>query len=201
VPLPIVANHYLVTQHLIMPAQRHEFINRLCMFTDTGTASQLATHVAASYAAGMTHWSDQVTLGSTDVLPLDGITSTTSFVTASFGHAGGHNTGDALPNSSAFVWSLQTGERGRERRGRMYIPGVRADELVDIRENTLTPAFLANLQADANAFLAAITVAGPPAYALAVLSRRGGFATAVDNIRANINVGVQRRRYERVARH
>jgi hypothetical protein len=203
-PLPVIADAFLVTQHLSIAAGRHGFVNRICVHdTLSGqTPSAVAGAVASAYATAiMPLLSTSITEGVTDVLPLDGVSSTQTFVTDSAGTVGGYGGGTDVPATTCAVWSLQTGHRGRSKRGRMYLPGTRSTMPVAIEANAINPAFVTSWQIGANAFLGHLNGTAPAHLALMVLSRHLSSVQAVVNIRMDTNLGVQRRRFEAVARH
>jgi hypothetical protein len=141
------------------------------------------------------------TCDQTDVLPLDGASSTTTFVTASSGAVGAHATGLGQPNSLAAVVAWQTGLKGRSKRGRNFLCAPSSDQLVDARTQALTAAALNGLQVAGTAFLVNLAAAPAPSLNLRVLSRKLGQAQLVTAARADPVVHTQRRRYEKVARH
>src|SRR5579872_2766125 len=202
-PFPVIPNSYLVTQHWDKVGhERHTFASVFCVFRPSGTAtnSQIATSFAAAFAS--TLWQEVsagATLGATDILPLDGVTPTQSYVTASAGTAGGHTTGNSVPNVMQAVVTWQTAHRGKSYRGRTYLAPLTSDQVVDIATNQLTSGTVASLQSLANGFLTDLLASSPSPLNLMVLSRKLGVASGVLTARANTYVGVQRRRYERVA--
>jgi hypothetical protein len=144
--------------------------------------------------------SSDILLGNTDVLPLDGTSSTVSYTTASAGSAGGNASGSDMPEAIAQIIKWQTGTRGRSHRGRSYLPGVRSNLLNDPRTNALTPTAVANLATYGLDFLNDLAALGHP-QSMAILSIKLGIATQVHYAVGNPNAGIQRRRYEAVARH
>jgi hypothetical protein len=202
--LPVIPATYLVSQGLLDSLQRHEFFNVMAVHDNTGVATEsaIATKFAAQYQAHlMPFMSSAVDLGDTSVLALDGTSSTQTFVTPSAGGTGGHGTGNALPYAVALVIAWQTGLRGRSKRGRSYFPGVQDDMMQHSTTNDLTATQITAMSVGGNAFIAGLQGGAAPALSLGILSRVHGTFVDVINARADASAGVQRRRYEKVARH
>ena len=200
-PLPVITNTFLVTQHYTATNARHDFITRFCIGTADTSLAQIADDVADQIKANiLLMMSSEITLGNTDVLPLDGTSSTSTFTTDSAGSAGGDAAGTPLPYSSCFLTTWQTGLRGRSKRGRTYWPGVRTDRVVHPESNVLNPADVSNLTTLSAGIITGLQGEAIPKF-LQVLSIKHGFVNTVQNARGNPSVAVQRRRYERVARH
>jgi len=203
-PLPVIVNRYLVFQHWTKSHELHGMGNRFCIHDTTAVATtvQIATKVAAVYQATLlTVMDSDVTMGATDIIPLDGVSSTVTFNTASVGATGGHNTGNAMPNSLAQVVAWQTGVRGKSKRGRSFLCSPNDDMVTNVEVQALTGTAIANLQTQAAAFLSGLFGGAAPALTLEVLSRKLGSSTLVLNARADANVHTRRSRYERVPRH
>jgi hypothetical protein len=198
--LPVLAKTWIVTQHYDASNARHQFITRHCL-TSAGTPalSVIATDMAHTIASRMMLMlSNEITMGNTDVLPLDGTSSTTTFTTADAGTIGSDAAGQALPYSSCLLTTWQTGQRGKSKRGRTYWPGVRSDRVIHPESNLVNPSDVANITTFGNDIIADLSANG---LELSVLSIKHGFTTLVSNARGSATVAVQRRRYERVARH
>jgi hypothetical protein len=99
------------------------------------------------------------------------------------------------------VVAWQTGFRGKDKRGRSYFPGLTSTNVPDPGVNVLAPAMVSAMASGANAFLAGLTGGAAPSLELAIISRKHGIATNVGNARCDSAIGIQRRRYEKVARH
>ena len=200
-PLPVIANDFLVSQLLDSSQELHTMANVFCVNTDgTASPSQVATQVAAAYAANLLPvMRSDITLHDTLVIPLDGTTPTQRFTTASAGSTGGHGTGNALPNELCQVITWRTSHRGRSFRGRSYLPGASSDMLVNTEVRALTGAQVTALAAAATGFRTALNGAGAHAVLLEVLSRHLGSSLGVISASANPNMCNQRRRFEKVA--
>jgi hypothetical protein len=199
--LPVIPNAFLIAQQTNgHPIEDHPFINRFCVLcTSSADRAAIADAFAAAFTASIMGMpSSDVTVGLTEVTPLDGTSTTLTRATPSFGTAGAGPLTIRLPWSLAFGITWQSAQRGRSHRGRSYIPGVDGSTVTDSSTRPLKPAFVAALQGAGDAFIAHL-VAAAPSMALQVLSRKLGVATPVISSRANIGVVEQRRRYERVA--
>ncbi len=202
-PLPVIANTVLVTQKF--DDVGHERHQMACVFgiqksAGTGSHATIADEVAGAFAGSL--WavaSAGWQLGETDIIALDGTSPTQTVVSAVFGQAGGHGTGNAMPNALCQVVTWQTDVRGKSHRGRSYIPMGASDQLTDPRTNLLTSGAVAALQTEADNFLSLLNSSSPVTIDLVVVSRKLGTASLVTSSRANAAVGIQRRRYERVA--
>jgi len=202
--LPVIADHWLVTQRVHDALGIHEFANVFCIGGPTGSVATdvtIANDVAAAYNTAFAGiLSTTITLGLTVVTKLDGTSPTIEVSTPTFGASGTNAGGHELPQDKAFGITWRTAVRGKRHRGRSYIPGVRSTDVVNEGQRALTTPSHTGVQNAAVAFLTALA-ASTPILRLTVLSRRGGFATDVNGASANIGVVEQRRRYERVARH
>jgi len=177
---------------------------RMCVFDvgGVGTASQVANSVADGWAQDfMPLATSDYTLGTTDVIKLDGTSSTQTITTTSATTPGSYGFGNALPNVTSMVIAWQTGVRGRSHRGRSYLFSPTTNQVTQPQTSDLTGAAITALTTAGNNFLVRIASNHPIALNLAVLSRTLGVATAVTNARGDPIAHVQRRRYEPVARH
>jgi hypothetical protein len=202
--LPTIVHGFLVTQHWNHTVQLHGMVNRFAVVDNSSpiTPSAVANKVALAYANRfMPLFDGSYTLGQTDVLPLDGVSSTQTYTTPSAGVSGGHNTGNALPNAVSAVVAWQTGLKGRSKRGRSYLMTPNSDQVVDVRGQTPTTAFITALQAAATAFISDLASLPNEQLQLVVLSRKLGTVQNVITARADALLHTQRRRYEKVARH
>jgi hypothetical protein len=200
--LPVIADTFIVTQHLSPTFSRAPQINRFCVTTSDGifSAGDAAAFSLIYKNRFLPIMSSDIVLGNTDVLPLDGVSSTASYTTASAGSAGGNSSGTDLPNAVAQVVAWQTGLRGRSKRGRTYLPGVRSNIVSDNRASALTSAAVTALATAGNNVINDLFVL-PHSVELRVLSLKEGSAAVVTHARGNAVTGLQRRRYNKVARH
>lgn len=203
-PLPVITNGYLVTQHYVAAGELHDYVNVVMVVNATtgATHAQIAGKVAQSIASTfMTVIPSFITLGVTDVLPLDGTSAKETFATPAFGTAGSVGVTTPFPISVGQLVTLQTGLRGRSHRGRMYLPGLSNDYVTADTQRQLTNAAHAALQTEGTAFLTILAGTPTPSLILGVLSRRLNAYTPVVVVRASSVACSQRRRYERVAHH
>lgn len=202
--LPVIPATYLVTQHWHDTNQLHDMVNRFCVhdFPGTGSPLTIATRVAQRFASDLmpTAHTD-IGQGVTDIIPLDGISPTETFATIYVGTAGGHAGGQAMPLALSCVAAWQTNTKGRSHRGRSFLFPPSDDEVVHFQTGNLTGAAITARQTAYDAFVADLKAAGPGQCELMVLSRKLGSTSAVSRTRADAVVHIQRRRYERVARH
>lgn len=203
--LPIIPDTYIVSQLTTTPGEREPaLVNRFCVtlpVTGTPPLSEVAEQVAKSYhtAFGPLQ-SSPYNVGTTEVLPLDGVTPTNVFATSVIG-AAGTGGGNPLPVALAYGITWQTGIRGRSKRGRSFIPGVDNSRVLDFKFSGLSGAAITALGNAAATFLTGLStaVSGGVALELMVLSRKLGTVTVVSSGRPNPNLTIQRRRFERVA--
>jgi hypothetical protein len=94
-----------------------------------------------------------LTLSQIAFLPLDGTSAT---VTVSHGLTG-LDAGDSLPAQTALVVTSQTGLRGRQHRGRVFLPPM--VESHNQPDGAVQPSLVSGLQTQFNGYLADATVA------------------------------------------
>jgi hypothetical protein len=204
-PLPVIADHFLVFQTWFDAVELHPMGNRFCVKDNSlsATPQQVADRVALSFAnALMPLAASSITMGQTNIIPLDGSTATSTWVTPSAGTVGGHTSGNATPNDSCVTVAWQSGFRGKSKRGRSFLFHPQTDQVGDARTLVLTTGALSAWQTNVNAFLSDLASGTPaPSLTLMVLSRKLGTSVPVIQARVDQQVHVQRRRLERVARH
>jgi hypothetical protein len=127
---------------------------------------------------------------SLDLTPLDGSTASYHHVVSGTQWEGSP-TGDMVPGSSCCV-SLYTGDRGRSKRGRVFLPWLAESEQT---AGTITPTTVSDTVAAWNTFIAAMTTA---TYPLVVASYKLASYAAVTSVRVRPGAATQRRRQERV---
>jgi hypothetical protein len=207
-PLPVIDDAFIITQQFNVTSedQIHPPVIRMCVNSanthETGNLSLLAHNFADDYQGSiLAQQAAFITLGDTEILPLDGVTPGTTFTTSSAGDAGGVGSGTAQPNSMATLCTWQTGIRGRSYRGRNYFPGTTTSMVVNPHQRDLLADYVTDLQDACTAFLGSGPAWPEGAYLLQVLSIKLGTCSPVVAARVNPGLCEQRRRLEKVARH
>jgi hypothetical protein len=140
-----------------------------------------------------------------NIIPLDGVSSTTSYSTGGASKWGGTGTGGFAPQVATLV-KIQTGLRGRNRRGRVYLPAT--SDTVN-QNGSIASATNTTMQTAWSAFLTSLGTATPYAFELGVASydrAHGGagahFQPAVNCVVEALTASQRRRQPGRkVARH
>lgn len=200
-PLPVIANTFLVSVHVNSSHELHTMANVFCVQTDgTGTEAQVLEEAVAAYAAHISPiMRSDCVIQDGSIIALDGVSPVFTEATPSAGTAGGHSTGNALPNELARVMTFRSATRGRKARGRLYVIGSSDDELVNVEVRGLTTTAITDLSTAASGFHTALNGTGAHSMLLMVLSRRHATAYPVVTTSANPNMCNQRRRFEKVA--
>ena len=136
------------------------------------------------------------------ITPLDGTSATQSFVTGSGAQWAGSASGDTVP-AAALVIKGQTIHRGRDNRGRLYLPFITEAEMAD---GQVSPSAVTTMQAAWTAFLAAMNAdadaEGPYSPGVAAYDRKHGGAgahfTGYFQYVVEGTLGTQRRRQSRL---
>jgi hypothetical protein len=165
-PLPIIADTYRVAFRWTGPNGAHA-VNVMHFLQSSTTAAAVANTIDANVTANM--WRSTTTgviCQDITVTPLDG--SSASFVHVNTGAKwAGPGSGDVIP-AMAFLIKCQTLFRGRNRRGRIFLPFVNE---AGQSNGVLTPADVTAGQTAWNTFLTAMVAAGlQPVVASYVLS-------------------------------
>jgi hypothetical protein len=143
---------------------------------------------------------NQAVLGSVSIIPLDGISGSSTFTTTGTGKWIGSETGDVLVAIAGMV-KIQTGLRGRNRRGRVYLPFIGEAATVS---GTLTTTVQAAMSTAWNAFQGAIAASTPIPFLFGVASYdrkhsgAGAMFTPATTTSVESFVGTQRRRQSRL---
>ena len=165
----------------------------------TGVAALFESLQDNMTAAMFDQLSSGASISSIDITPLNGTAATSSFVTGSPANMSGGSGGVIAPAVSVLV-KLQTGLRGRNKRGRIFLPmmiGAAADN------GFLAPAEVASMTAAWQAFVTAMAADpdGPYELVVAAYDRRhggvGAGSTDVTTISVESPLGTQRRRQGR----
>jgi hypothetical protein len=199
--LPVIPNAFLIFQQLVGTNARAQMGTRHCVIAPSSTApATVAGTFAAAYSAHLLYnLCSSISMGDTEVTPLDGVSPVQSFATSSFGHTGG-DSGVPLPYNNNITITWRTGTRGRSHRGRTFLPGINPANLSAADGHLLSSSAQGVFAGDAAAFLSTLAT-GAPALTLEVLSLKLGATTTVVSASCNPSLTVQRRRLEKVARH
>jgi hypothetical protein len=125
------------------------------------------------------------------ITPLDGTSATASFTPVVPAAWVGGRAGDTIPNMATIV-KLTTGLRGRDRRGRMYLPFLPEGSQAD---GTITDVNLAAMQTAWTALLGTLTADN---WALVVASYKLSHDAPVLSVLCESVAGTQRRRQSRL---
>jgi hypothetical protein len=132
-------------------------------------------------------------LSTVDILPLDGVSATQTFVSPATALWRGETVSEALFADATLV-KLRTGERGRSKRGRIYLPFLAEGAMIT---GTIAAGSLAAMQAAWDTFAANMDAAAIP---LGVASYKLAVWTPLTGLQVEGATGVQRRRQSRFRR-
>lgn len=159
------------------------------------TASTIMTALDNAAAGGM--WACVVPTAQVvdvGITPLDGTTATQHFTPPTPSHWTGQNGTQFVPQVSAIV-KLSTGDRGRSKRGRIFLPFIAESSIAN---GVLDSTQAAAMQTEWNDFQDDLG-AGTPSCLLVVASYKLGTATtAIEPIQVEGILGTQRRRQGRL---
>ena len=159
------------------------------------TGSDVFEAIQDSWTRNMTFVvSNTAVVTEIDVTPLDGVSATFTGATGSPLQFTGSAGGDFVP-ALACVVKLQTDQRGRSKRGRVYLPFVGEAENVN---GTLNSTDIASMQTAWTAFLAAVAVDPTTPMVLTVASYKLASQRAVINALVEGVAATQRRRQSRL---
>src|SRR5215471_17254376 len=124
VPLPVINNTFRCTFRWVSSAVGVNAVNVIHVqaLNPPLSPSQVYTVLNTFVTAAM--WGtvgNSSSIANVDIIPLDGTSSTYTFATGSPAKWGGGSTGDVVPVQCTLI-KLQTGLRGRNHRGRIYLP-------------------------------------------------------------------------------
>jgi hypothetical protein len=194
IPLPIIADTYRTALKWIDNSGQHA-VNVMHFRVSAYTPALLFADIDTTVTANM--WGSVATTASVlevDITPLDGVSSTQTFPTGQPAKWTGSSGGTQYTPQAASLIKLQTGVRGRDNRGRLFLPFTSEAQQVDgfLISGTVTSITLA-WQALVDAFAGGVVVA---AY-----DRRhngaGAHATPVTVATCEAAIGSQRKRQQR----
>lgn len=201
-PLPILPGTHRCALNWVTASGQHA-VNVMHISRDDGLygSSNVMTLLNAHVTAAM--WDTVASAWSVSfvaITPLDGISSTTDYFPATPAHWQGNTGGDFVPNVASIV-KMQTGVRGRDNRGRLFLPSPAESQISNgkITDGTDTTASLAW-----SAFLAAIAADAttPSHLVVAAYDRKhhglGAHVTDVTVVGVETILATQRRRQTRL---
>ena len=200
-PLPVIPNTFRVSLKWSVSGQTAVNVIHIRSTTAAGNATLVYNCLNAHVTGGM--WGTAAGVGGiqeVDIIPLDGVTGTSTFITGGPAKWLGGGGSDFTPAASALI-KLQTGLRGRDNRGRIYLPFL--DEAQQT-EGKLVGTTAADRTANWETFLAAIIADGTtPCYlTVAAYDRAHGGAGAHESIVTTLAmeqaIATQRRRQGRL---
>jgi hypothetical protein len=197
IPLPIINNVYRVTLRWV--SNNSQIAANVMHYQHSGgTALDVKNAIDANVTAAM--WTPILNtchVTQLDIIKLDGVQATVSFPVTGTKWQGSVATQDFNPAISAIVKHV-TGVRGRDNRGRTYLPFV-GDAAADY--GSLNGTNAATVSTAWNAFLAAMTTATTfPVVAAYDRAHAGAGAhsTIINQFVCEVVVGTQRRRQQRL---
>lgn len=192
-PLPFIEGVSRVTLNWTGP--NGTSANNVLHFQDGGLApSALWAILEPNVVANMFNCiATAAIIDNVDILPLDGIAATQTFDAPATALWKGETTGEAL-FANACIVKLRTGERGRSKRGRIYLPFLAEGATVT---GTVNTGSLAAMQTAWNTFVASMDTDGAP---LGVASYKLAIWTPLTGQEVEGAIGTQRRRQGRFRR-
>lgn len=200
IPLPVIERTFRCALNWVCGGQ--SAVNVIHIQAPTSAELPIDAMGALNVSVSASMWDVQSTAASVarvDITPLDGIQATTSFTPSTPANWKGIGGPDWTPSASNLV-KLQTGLRGRDRRGRVFLPFV--------SESVATQGFVnladvATVQTGWEGFKSGLA-AYLTGWHLVVASYdrahagAGAVATPVSTVQAESALGTQRRRQSRL---
>lgn len=205
IPLPVLIGTYRVAFKWLQGPTTQTAVNVMHINATTGTSASADVFEALQDAVTAAMWTGVVnnaSVDTVDITPLDGVSGTTSFSTGSGAIWTGQSAGQFVVAASMLV-KFQTGVRGRDNRGRMFLPFISEN---GIANGFCDPTNMAVCQAAFVAFQAALQADGGPSgpfnHVVAAYDRRhsgvGAHITPVTAYVAESAQGTMRRRQQRL---
>lgn len=201
IPLPVITGAYRVALKWVNTSQTA--VNVIHIFEPGGGGASptaiftcLDTHVTA----GMWGTCAGGAVTEVDITPLDGVSATASFNTASPSKWSGGTDTDFTPAAAALI-KLQTGLRGRDNRGRIYLPWLSEAQ---VTKGVLNGTTASDRTANWTTFASAIAADGTTPCHLAVASYdrahagAGAHITSIVTLAMEGAIATQRRRQGRL---
>lgn len=189
-PLPVIANVYRVALSWNGGDAVNVMHIRRAGSTEADVMTALEGHVDDQDASLWNTVSSDFVVNAVDITKLDGVSGTQRFTPATPASWTGGRSGDRIPGYCTLV-SLRTLKRGREHRGRLYLPAMPEGSQVTgfILDTNLPP-----METAWRTFMLAMKDSGFP---LVVASYKNASAEDVVNLHLNRKAAVQRRRQAR----
>lgn len=202
-PLPVITDVYRIALNwrFITTGATAENVMHLKDETGSSTIADIANKIITSAPANLfAHTTDHSQVGTISITPLDGTSSTDDFLTGTPVEWAGTATGEVIP-ASALLVKIGTGLRGRDNRGRLFLPFVAEGVNVNgVCETTTFAALAAAWPAWATALLGGAAPAlsmGVAAYDRAHAGA-GAHFTPFTSVLIESVLGTQRRRQTRL---
>lgn len=203
IPLPVIANTFRCALKWTESGTGQTAVNVIHIKANGAGQTAADAYAALNSSVGAAMWDSAVStakINEVDITPLDGVTATQSFQTGAPAKWSGSAGGDFIP-AAAYVVKIQTAARGRDNRGRVFLPFTAES----IQANGVVPsASAAIIGAAWVTFVTDLVAIAPVAWDLGVAAYdrahagAGAHFTGSSAIVAEIALGSQRRRQGRV---
>lgn len=133
VPLPVLAGVHRCALRWVESGTGQTAVNVIHIFDATPAFDPFVVFEAMDDAVSTNMWAPCVTtavIQQVDITPLDGTSSTASFLTGGVAKWGGTDSGGFAPQQAALV-KFGTGHRGRNNRGRIFLPFISTTSSAD----------------------------------------------------------------------
>lgn len=208
IPLPIIPNTYRCSLIWNASGFGKSAVNVIHIKANASTTTATDAYNAIKNNLSAAMWTFQILsagIVQVNIIPLDGTSATSTFTTPGGGVWQGQSSGAFVPQVAAII-KLQTGQRGRNKRGRVYLPWVAESQ---VSAGTLTAGTVNTVQAAWVAFNNGLVGMSPVQWDLGVAAydrKHDGAAaqfTGVTNITCESLSATQRRRQpgRKVPRH
>jgi hypothetical protein len=202
IPLPVITNTFRCALTWLETVSGQTAVNVIHIHNVGAVVTAADAFDALQDAVTAAMWDSQVTtagVNTVDITPLDGVSAATSFPTGLTAQWSGGTAGDFAPATSNLI-KLQTGLRGRNRRGRVFLPFLAEAQTTKGSWNLADRSIVA---AAWEAFRIALTTDAPVwQFMVASYDRRhagaGASAVPVSATVAEPALGTQRRRQGRL---
>lgn len=193
-PLPVIDKVFRCTLRWTTGPQ--SAVNVIHIHGDSGTPTPADVFAALDANVDTGLWNTVVpgaVITQVDILPLDGVSGTTSFATGGPAKWSGNSAGDSIPAVAVLV-KFGTGLRGPKHRGRIYLPftseGTVAGGNITTGQAAALGAQWQELQDDLNA--------NTPPFSIVIASYKHADFAKVTSFVGELECGTQRRRQQRL---